>query len=465
MQSTPTLLAAFRTVPLLHELTDEQLQGIAQGTELWKEPGEHFAAQDDAQAYFHVLFAGTVEWTRRLGQQDVHILTHESGMYFGHEPILLDIPVPVTGTALTPCHAFRFDVDAFWRMLAICPSILRELLQTVTQRFQTLESVSQQHAKLLSLGTMAAGLAHELNNPASAAQRGAGQVREQIAALPSLALQLSQACLSAAQTDTLVDRICAAVAHVVDSSALSPLEQSDREDELAGWLDDYGVDDGWELAPTFVSAGLNTAWLDDLAQDLPSPAVVPVVRYLKATLAATAEAHEVESSAARISALVDALRSYTYLDRAPEQEIDINQGLDDTLAMLNARLGRTTVTRHYDQHLPRITAYGAELNQVWTNLIYNALDAVGNNGHITISTTCENDRVLVAITDNGPGIPPAIQGRIWEPFFTTKAVGAGTGLGLDVAYRIVVGRHGGDIRVVSQPGSTVFEVRLPLTQG
>ena len=133
--------------------------------------------------------------------------------------------------------------------------------------------------------------------------------------------------------------------------------------------------------------------------------------------------------------------------------------------MLNARLNGATVTRHYDLHLPRIMAYGAELNQVWTNLLDNALDAVGETGHITITTTCENDRVLVAITDDGPGIPPAIQGRIWEPFFTTKAVGAGTGLGLDVAYRIVVGRHGGDIRVVSQPGSTVFEVRLPLTQG
>lgn len=464
MQSTPTLLAAFRTVPLLHELTDEQLHAIAQGTKLWKEPGEHFADQNDAQAYFHVLFAGTVEWTRKLGQQDVHILTHESGMYFGHEPLLLDIPVPVTGTALTACHAFRFDVDAFWRMLGICPSILRELLQTVTQRFQTLELVQQQHAKLVSLGTMAAGLAHELNNPASAARRGAGHVRERIAALPTLALQLSQACLSAAQTDTLVERICAAVARVADGPTLSPLEQSDREDELATWLDDHGVEDGWELAPTFAGAALDQAWLDDLAQDLPSDAVVPVVRYLEATLAATSEAHEVETSTARISALVDALRSYTYLDRAPEQEIDVNQGLDDTLAMLNARLNGTNITRRYDQHLPRITAYGAELNQVWTNLLDNALDAVGDNGHITISTTCENDRVLVTIMDDGSGIPPDIQDRIWEPFFTTKAVGAGTGLGLDVAYRIVVGRHNGDIRVVSQPGSTVFEVRLPLTQ-
>ncbi len=464
MQSIPTLLAAFRTVPLLHELTDEQLQAIAQGTELWKEPGEHFAEQDDQQAYFHVLFAGTVEWTRRLGQQDVHILTHEAGMYFGHEPILLDIPVPVTGTALTPCHAFRFDVDAFWCMLAVCPSILRELLQTVTQRFQTLELAQQQHAKLVSLGTMAAGLAHELNNPASAARRGAGQVRERIAALPSLALQLSQACLSPTQTNMLVERICATVAHVPDSAALSPLEQSDREDELGTWLDDHGVEDGWELAPTFAGAGLDQAWLDDLAHDLPSDAVVPVVRYLEATLAATAEAHEVETSTMRISALVEALRSYTYLDRAPEQEIDVNQGLDDTLAMLNARLNGTTITRQYDPNLPRITAYGAELNQVWTNLLDNALDAVGENGHITIHTTCENDRVLVTIADDGSGIPPEIQSRIWEPFFTSKAVGAGTGLGLDVAYRIVVGRHGGDIRVVSEPGSTVFEVRLPLTQ-
>jgi len=464
MPSTQTLLAALGTVPLLHELTNEQLQAIAQGTELWKEPGEHFADQGDTEAYFHVLFAGTVEWTRRLGQQDVHILTHEAGMYFGHEPILLDILVPVTGTALTPCHAFRFDVDAFWRMLAICPSILRELLQTVTQRSQTLESVSQQHAKLMSLGTMAAGLAHELNNPASAARRGAGQVRERLAALPSLALQLSQACLSAAQTDTLVEQICAAVAHLVDRPMLSPLEQSDREDELATWLDEHGVEDGWELAPTFAGAGLDQAWLDELAQDLPAQAVVPVVRYLEATLAATGEAHEVETSTARISTLVDVLRSYTYLDRAPEQEIDVNQGLDDTLAMLNARLNGTAITRDYDPHLPRIMAYGAELNQVWTNLLDNALDAVGNNGHIRISTTCENDRVLVAIMDDGPGIPQEIQDRIWEPFFTSKAVGAGTGLGLDVAYRIVVGRHNGDIRVVSQPGSTVFEVRLPLIQ-
>jgi len=243
------------------------------------------------------------------------------------------------------------------------------------------------------------------------------------------------------------------------------LERSEREENVAFWLEESGVPEGWALAPSLVSAGLGVTDLLPIVESIPSELRLDALRYLEATLDAAGLVDEVEGSALRISGIVETMEGYSYMDRAPIQEVDVNGSLDDTLAVLDHRLDGIEVLRDYDPGLPRITAYGGELNQVWTNLIDNAIDAVSASeasSRITLRTGCERDRVLVEVADDGPGIPPENHARVFEPFFSTKDVGHGTGLGLDVSYRIVVGRHGGDIHVASEPGSTRFEVRLPV---
>jgi signal transduction histidine kinase len=250
-----------------------------------------------------------------------------------------------------------------------------------------------------------------------------------------------------------------------NAPALSSLERSDLEDEVALWLEDRGVEEAWDLSPTLVDAGLGIAELKLVESAVPPITLTDALGYLEAVLGTARLVDEIEASSMRISNLVATMEAYSYMDRSPTQEVDVNEGLDNTLAILRYRLAGIEVERDYDESLPHISAHGSELNQVWTNLIDNAIDAVEDGdktGRIRLRTTYERDRLLVEISDNGAGIPEEIQDRIFEPFFTTKEVGKGTGFGLDVSYRIVVGRHGGDIRIVSKPGDTRFQVRLPM---
>ncbi len=408
---------------------------------------------------------GRTEWTKRVGAQEVYVLSFDPVAFFGHELLLTDKPHPVSGRALAAVRLYKLEPDAFWELLAACPSILRGLVTTVADRWQKLGEVSQQHAKLVSLGTMAAGLART-NNPAAAARRATGALRVACAALPSRDCRLNQQQLAPEQQVYLAEFVRDAEARARAAPALDPLAQSDREDALADWLGAHGVADGWSLAPTLVKAGLDAGRLDGLAARMPAAALPDVVAWVEATLTTGALLGEMEQSTERVSRLVKAVKSYSFMDQAPLQEVDVHEGLESTLVMLGHKLRQRAaeVTRAYDPDLPRICAYGSELNQVWTNLLDNALDAVGAGGRIALRTAREPGRVLVEIADDGPGIPSEIQGRIFEPFFTTKEVGTGTGLGLDISRRIVAERHGGDIRFESTPGAgTRFHVRLPLT--
>jgi len=247
--------------------------------------------------------------------------------------------------------------------------------------------------------------------------------------------------------------------------AQNSLERSDLEDEVALWLEDRDVEEAWEISPTLVGAGFGIGDLNLVEAAVPPGALADVLGYLEAVLGAAGLVDEIDTSSMRISNLVATMEGYSYMDRAPTQEVDVNEGLDNTLAILRYRLAGIQVERDYEESLPRITAHGGELNQVWTNLIDNAVDAVADGdktGRIRLRTTQERDRLLVEISDNGPGIPEEFQDRVFEPFFTTKDVGKGAGFGLDVSYRIIVGRHGGDMRIVSKPGDTRFQVRLPI---
>jgi len=353
-------------------------------------------------------------------------------------------------------------------MLTTYPSFSNTVLEMMAQRIQVLYSVAQQRERLSSLGTLAAGLAHELNNPSSASRRAAGRLRESLEDRRSVGMRLTRAAahgeIGQVQLDAL-ERIVQEAFGRDNAPAVSSLERSDLEDEVAVWLEDRGVEEAWDLSSTLVDAGLGVADLKLVESAVPPLMLADALRYLETVLGAARLVDEIEASSMRISNLVATMEGYSYMDRAPTQEVDVNEGLDNTLAILRYRLAGIEVERDYDESLPRISAHGSERNQVWSNLIDNAVDAVadGNKtGRIKLRTTYERDRLLVEISDNGPGIPEEIQDRIFEPFFTTKDVGKGAGFGLDVSYRIVVGRHGGDIRIVSKPGDTRFQVRLPM---
>jgi signal transduction histidine kinase len=321
-----------------------------------------------------------------------------------------------------------------------------------------------QHGKLISLGTMAAGLAHELNNPAAAIGRGAAEAREAFQEASEKAAELGNLSLTREQRSYV-----AGLPQEVgqrSGTTLDSLEVSDLEDELALWMEDHGVEEGWEISPTLVGAGLDTAWLEGLAERVPEEALGGVLGWLRATMTGGELLREIEAGSERISELVGAIKRYTHMDKVASKKVDVHEGLNSTLIMLGHKLkkGDVEVVRDYEKDLPHVCGHAGELNQVWTNLIDNAIDAVDGQGRITVRTASENGRVLVEVADDGPGIPEDMRKRIFEPFYTTKDVGEGTGLGLDISYRVVVEDHKGDIQVLSEPGDTRFQVRLPVDE-
>jgi signal transduction histidine kinase len=348
-------------------------------------------------------------------------------------------------------------------MLGACNTAAREIFRTAANRMRNVEGYSQQREKLASLGTMAAGLAHELNNPAAAARRAAAHLGQTTDKVQSLLCQLSRT-LEHDHMKHLVAVSQDASERLEQAPALDHLERSDRAEIIGAWLEAQGVATAWELAPTFVGAGLDSAWLQEFVDKLPAASRVDALGWMEARLNLKSLLNQVEQSTGRIAGLVKAVKSYSYMDQSPMQEVDIHEGLESTLTMLGHKLKNVTLVRSFDRSVPRILAYGSELNQVWTNLIDNAIHAVNGTGKICVGTCREDDQLLVEIVDNGAGIPAEVQAHMFEPFFTTKPVGTGTGLGLIISNRIVADRHGGEIEFESRPGETRFKVRLPLNR-
>lgn len=470
---------ALRQVPLFTEIPEAKLDWLCeQGTEVWRQAGEIHRAEGDPADHVFVLLEGEVRITQKVGEQEIVLATYEPQTLFGELPVLMGQEYFwASGRAVTQCHIFELPKDAFWQLLAACSCVTKVILRTMALRMQDFQNLSQQREKLAALGTLAAGLAHEMNNPAAAVIRGATNLQDIFEELPCMALKLNQQQMTKAQLEFLADLQCDVTKRATLAPRLDPLTQSDKEEEVTDWLDAHDVSDGWKLAPTLVQAGLDTQWLETVAKNVSADSLSDVLTWITTTLTGVGVLSEIEQGSARISHLVKAIKDYSYMDQAPLQEIDVHEGLESTLTILSHKLKKgIVVRREYDLNLPRITAYGSELNQVWTNLIDNAIAALGlvardwglKTGNtqsliptILIRTKHEHDRVLVEIADNGSGIPPEIQHRIFEPFFTTKGVGEGTGLGLDMTYRIVA-KHYGNISLTSTPGDTRFLVRLPI---
>jgi signal transduction histidine kinase len=338
------------------------------------------------------------------------------------------------------------------------------VLHWVMSRLTQNESLLHQQEKMAALGTMSAGLAHELNNPAAAAQRSASQLRDSQSRWLTLTHQIESAALQQDQAGWLDNFIQETTRRFGSPTRLDALERIDRVDELQTWLEAQEVETAWELAPAMVNFGWEVESLEALKKDLSPSLFALAAQWLGMCCLMMGLLSEVLQTTERISQIVHAVKSYTYLDQAPLLEVDVHEGLENTLVILQHKLKKgITVKRDYAPDLPRIEAYASELNQVWTNIIDNAVDAMNGKGEIKIKTYEKEQRVIVEIEDNGPGIPEEIQSRIFEPFFTTKAPGHGTGLGLHISHDIIANRHRGQLMVASQPGETKFRAVLPLT--
>ena len=454
-------LQQLRSIPLFGGLTDAQLGCIEPGEVIEAPAGTVLVSEGERCPFFFVVLQGEIRLSRTYDRQSVLMGVIKPGKYTGEVTLLLDIPWVATARAGKATRLFRLKQDDFWRMLSNCHALAREIFQFAAAKMRNIEGYSQQREKLASLGTMAAGLAHELNNPAAAARRAAAHLRQTTDKAQVLLCKLSK-ILSHDQWRDLALASQEAMERLARAPELDHIERSDRADKIATWLQSRSVATPWDLAPTFVSADVEISWLEEVAGKLPPESQADALAWLESRLNLKLLLSQVEQSTGRISELVKAMKSYSYMGEGSLQEVDIHEGIESTLLMLGHKLKNVTLKRAFDRSIPHIMTYGSELNQVWTNLIDNAIDAVNGTGKICIGTCQEDDQLVVEIVDNGSGIPPDVQSHLFEPFFTTKAVGTGTGLGLIISNRIVADRHGGEIEFESKPGETRFKVRLPL---
>jgi signal transduction histidine kinase len=458
-----------RTLFLFEKLTDDQLQWLCERGHVELIPPGPVYAEGDAATCFYVLLEGTVVMSRRVGADDVEVgRTSQRGSYAGAWFAYMGDRVPQTYNSsmrvTEPSRFFVIDASAFAELMHEWFPMAVHLLEGVFFGNKNWAQAIGQRERLLALGSLSAGLTHELNNPAAAAVRATAALRERVAGMRHKLGMIAAGKWDRTTLETLIRLQEEAADRVPKAAVLSPLEASDREDAITDWLEDHGCRDGWDLAPTFVAAGLDVAWLDHVEASVDQETLEAALRWLNYTVDTELLMNEIEDSTTRISTLVGAAKQYSQLDRAPYQVVDVHELLDSTLLMLSGKIPPgITVVKEYDRSLPQIPAYAGELNQVWTNLIDNAVSAMGSSGVLTVRTGLDRERVFVEFGDTGPGVPPELKERIFEPFFTTKPVGEGTGLGLDITWRIVVNKHHGDIVLESVPGDTRFRVRLPVT--
>ena len=465
--SEPLTLAELRAVDLFDDIDDEQLaEWVAVAGAESLEPGDLIFEQGVEPPGLKLLLEGEAIVVLVEGERTEPVGRQFAPTWMGAIAVLTGGPLGVRMKAETPCRVALVKADDFRRLAFSQPAVHRRVMRQVAPVMSRITEMEQNRERLASLGTMAAGLAHELNNPAAAARRAAAQMEEALDVIGSTIGRFVDSGIEREDAHGLVELQREALAGAEERTALDTLDVADAEEELLARLEDLGVPEPWRLAEPLAAAGADRAWVDRVAA-LAGSATDAALGWVAATLTARGLAGELQESTRRMSDLVGAVKSYAYMDRGDLVEVDLHEGLETTLAVLGHRLKHTDieVVRRYDKGLPKLTVRGSELNQVWTNLLDNAIDALGERGTITITTQREAGGARVDVSDDGPGMAPEIRERVFDSFFTTKDVGHGIGLGLATAHRIVVDRHQGTITVDSEPGATTtFHVWLPLSQ-
>lgn len=445
-------------------LTEGQMSCVINlGQNLQLEDGDEILTEDREGYDFYVVEEGKVQITKQSVGGTIMLRTHEQGEFVGELSLLTGGPSPITARSFGQSRVTRLSRSALRDVLASCPEMADTVIPALARRVHDVEGLLQQREKLASLGKLAAGLAHELNNPVAAGSRAVAGVRGMLSSLREHALNLGDTCFTKEEVGEIRLQLQQASDSLLVELDLDPLERSDREEAVSDWLSDRGCEYAWEMAPVLVKGGFDRDSLVALAGKYDDDSARRVIEFVTTQLSVEVMLRDAERSLTRISDIVHAVKSYSRMDETPLAETNISKGIEDTLKMLAYPLRPFQVVREYAPDLPTVCAYASELNQVWTNLLDNAIAAMGDSGTITIRTRqVHEDYVLVEISDTGPGIVEKVQPRIFEAFFTTKPAGEGTGLGLDICQRIVVMRHNGHIDFVTGPEGTTFRVKLPI---
>jgi len=450
-----------RKSPLFEGLSDDELQLLMDNAKpVPLRAGEVLMKQGDPGDTAYVVVKGELEITKQSGQSLIKIDVRSSGEIIGEMALLSQSPRSATVTAVTDCETLCISKKVFDDLLSTSPSASKAVLHWIMARLSQNDALLHQQERMAALGTLSAGLAHELNNPAAAAQRSASLLKETQAKWIDLTHQIETTAFKENRTEWLGSFMQDAARRFELQVKLNALEKIDLVDQLQAWLEANGVESAWELAPAMVSFGWKVGTLEKLKEvtffDLS-------IRWLGTGCVMNGLLSEVQQTTGRILQIVQAMKAYTYLDQAPLLEVDVHEGLENTLVIMQHKLKNgVTIRREYSSDLPHIEAYASELNQVWTNIIDNAVDAMNGKGEIILRTYQDDSHVIVEIIDNGPGIPKEIQSRIYEPFFTTKPPGKGTGLGLHISHDIIANRHHGQLLVESKLGETKFKAVLPI---
>lgn len=462
----PVTLEELRGVDLFDSLDDAELaEWVPLARTRYVLAGEVIAEQGEEPPGLQLLLEGRAQAFILAQGQSEPVGHHTGPTWMGAIAVLTGGTLGVRMQAETDCRLATVAPEDFKRLAFAQPQVHQRVMRQVAPVMSRVTEREQNRERLASLGTMAAGLAHELNNPAAAARRAAAQLTEALEAIGSALASFVEAGIEREDAEQLVRLQQQAIAQATSATALETLDASDAEEDLLARMEALDVEEPWRLAEPLSAAGVDQDWLERVAA-LAGPATSAALRWVAATLTAGRLSSELCESTERMSALVGAVKSYAYMDRGGLVEVDLHEGLETTLTVLGYKLKHTSIAlvRDYDRTLPKLTVRGSELNQVWTNLLDNAIDALGEQGTIAVTTRSDGDCAVVEIADDGPGVPEELASRIFDPFFTTKDVGHGTGLGLATARRIVVDRHDGSLTLDSRPGRTVFSVRIPFTQ-
>jgi signal transduction histidine kinase len=451
-----------RRVPAFADLPDDQIAWfISQSQELHYKAGETYSRQGDPADSMFVILEGQIEMHGDLGGETI-VISLKGGDVTGALPFSRMKQFTVTGRTITDSRVLQFPAALFPELVQKMPELTKRLVGLMSDRIRETTRIEQQRDRLAGLGKLSAGLAHELNNPASAAKRATSQLRDVLKKIKEASLELGRRDLTPAQKSEIVELETSLIQR--DEPPPDALTVSDLEEQLDSLLRSHGQNDLWQLAADLARRNAKPELLESLFAALDADTARAALVRISASLEIASLLNEIESSTSRISDLVRAIKEYTYMDQSPVQNVDIAKSLETTLTILNHKLKRgVTVQRDYGSIPLLVNSFGSELNQVWTNIIDNAIDAMGGKGELRIRTYRDDPCVVVEIGDNGPGISQEIEPHIFEPFFTTKGVGEGTGLGLDTVQRIVK-KHRGSIQVTSKPGDTRFQVWLPLAE-